>query len=334
MKRILFIVCTIIFFACGNNSENKPDLEGSNIPEIMTKQKNVEKNPQNPEAYIQLAQAYYKYEGYDEAIQIVKRAISLDSTQARYYRMLSDVYFQYNKSFDAITVIQQASGMFPDSLEIQLDLARKQNFLKQYDQSIQTLNRVVSSNIANDEVYYILGTNYRYLGQTERALSNLKVAVELNADNLLAYQDLAIMCDTLGKDQLSLQYFENALRIDSTNMVTLFARGDFHNRRLQDKDAISWYRKVAKYNKDYAEPYFNIGLIYMDNDSIVKANKHFNMVVQMEPTHSLGYYYRGLSSQMLGNKASAINDFKQALNINPDLTRAKQALKDLGENVE
>ncbi len=332
MKRILFIVCTLTLFACGNNSADKPDLEGSSIPEIMAMQKKVEENPEDPAAYIRLAQAYYAYEGYDEAIQIIQRAISLDNSQARYHQMLSDVYFQYNKSLDALTTIQKASALFPDSLDVQIDLAKKQNYLKQYEQSLQTLNRVVSANMANDMVYYMLGTNYRYLGQSEKALANLKVATELNADNLLAYQDLAIMCDTLGQDVLSLQYFDNALRVDSTNMMTLFARGDFHNRRLQDKDAIKWYRKVAKHNRDYAEPYFNIGLIYMDSDSIAQANKHFNMVVEIEPTHSLGYYYRGLSAQMLGDKVSAINDYKQALNINPDLSRAAKALRDLGEN--
>ena len=334
MKRILFIVWTLTLFACGNNAEDKPDLEGSSIPEIMAMQKEVEQSPQDAEAYIRLAQAYYKHEGYDEAIQIVKRAISLDASQARYHRMLSQIYLQYNKSLDALTTIQKAASIFPDSLDIQIDLARKQNYLKQYKPAIETLNKVISANIANDAVYYMLATNYRYLGQSEKALANLKVATELNADNLLAYQDLAIMCDTLGKDALSLQYFENALRIDSTNMMTLFARGDFHNRRLQDKDAILWYQKVAKYNRDYPEPYFNIGLIYMDSDSIAQANKHFNMVVEIEPTHSLGYYYRGLSAQMLGDKASAINDYKQALNINPDLYKAEKALRDLDENVQ
>lgn len=334
---LLLLVVVVIFGACDAEKPEEEVIAGTQatgIPTIDKLLKEVEKSPKDPTLFYDLAEAYYEHEGYDEAIMSAQKAIALDSTQPKYFNLLAYVYLNYNQSYEALTTMQRASGYFPDSLNVLVNLADIQMTLANYDASMQTAKRILEVNPASDEAFYLMGMNLKYKGDTLKALQSFQTAVERNEDHILAYQELAMLSDVLGRDDLALLYFENSLRIDSTDKFTLFNRANFHRDRRQNNDAIYWYQKAFKVDKDFSEPYFNIGIIYLEYDSLQQAYEHFNLAVNVEPTFDIAYYYRGITSEKMGNETAAISDYRNALKFDPDLVRAKRALEDLGQKVD
>ena len=336
MQRIfLLLMVTVFLWACDSKTSEAPiATQATGIPQIDKLLKAVEDEPNNSELFYELSKAYYDNEGFDEAIQSAQRAIALDSTDPNYFHLLSYIYLDYNRSYEALKTIQSASGRFPDSLNTLMNLAEIQMYLKNYEPSIQTIKRILEVNPVSDEAFYLMGMNLKYQGDTANALKSFQTAVDRNENHLLSYQELAILCDELGQDRLSLQYFENSLRINPYDPITLINKANFHRDRRQDNEAILWYKKAFESDKSYPEPNFNIGIIYLEYDSIQRAYNHFNMALETDPAYGIAYYYRGLASKMLGNQSAAIDDYRSALSFNPDMEKAKQALSELGQNFD
>jgi len=127
----------------------------------------------------------------------------------------------------------------------------------------------------------------------------------------------------------AVKYLDNAINIDSNNIQALHAKAFYLQNHDRISDAISIYKKINALDPSYAEAYFNTGILYMEIDSFQHAKVHFDIAVKNNPTMALSYFYRGLASEKLGEIESAKSDFQQALNLDPEMERAKVSLKAL-----
>jgi Flp pilus assembly protein TadD len=91
-----------------------------------------------------------------------------------------------------------------------------------------------------------------------------------------------------------------------------------HNRNISNKDLQSFLSSLKKIDG-------NLEAQYMQALYFQKKNKHkiaialLNEVVQKDPTYANAYNAMGISYDYLGDYSSAINSYKLALKINPDL---------------
>ncbi len=139
---------------------------------------------------------------------------------------------------------------------------------------------------------------------------------------------------------MAIKYFDNALRINPDDIYTLFNRGNFHLNRNEYKTATEWYNKAIAVDRkspdktfDMEKVYFNVGYIAYQYKDLESAHDHFNIAANIEPLYDLAYFWRGKMSQEMGNKQAAIEDYRQTLQINPDMKRAKEALEALGQKL-
>jgi len=73
--------------------------------------------------------------------------------------------------------------------------------------------------------------------------------------------------------------------------------------------------RISPQNDD---AFFNLGFIYILQDSLEKARKHFDFAVQMKPNRADAYYYRALCESELGDAAKARADLAQCLALDPE----------------
>ena len=67
-----------------------------------------EVNPKNSDVYYKMALIKYRNQRVEEAISLLKKSISLNSKDAKYYRTLGSIYLEENKNEDGITQIRKA----------------------------------------------------------------------------------------------------------------------------------------------------------------------------------------------------------------------------------
>ena len=116
------------------------------------------------------------------------------------------------------------------------------------------------------------------------------------------------------------------MKVAPENIEALHAKAEYLHFTDQLEEAIITYKKINSLDPDYSESLFNTGIIYLEMDSLSLAKAHFNMTVETSPTYIIGYYYRGLVEEMMGNIEAAKKDYQHALNFNPNFERAQEAL--------
>ncbi len=330
---LLAVLSVLLFFsACGNENKSSdpaaPVVQGG-TPQIQDISKKIEASPNNASLYATRGALWYENENYDEGIADLERAIQLDSTKPEFYHVLADVYMDYYKSRQAVGVMEKAGMRFPDRIPTLLKLAEFQLIVKQHNQALATLQRIQQRQPLNSEMFFMFGNVFSDMGKTDQAITAYQSAVENDPKLVDAWVKLANLLADKGSPSAG-KYFDNAIKADSTDVSALHAKAYYLSNKKNDlKGAIELYRKINKIDPQYTEGYYNVGLIYLDMDSLQQAYNSFDLAVKMAPEFADAYYHRGLAAEMKGDKAQAKSDYENTLRFDPDFAAAKEGVQRL-----
>lgn len=312
----------------GCKSDKTTSEVSSGDPEIDMISSEIEKNPTDSKLYFSRGQKYYDKASYENAIIDIKKAISIDSLNPDFYHLLSDSYLDYYNSKEAVNAMMQVLAIYPERVPSLLKLAELKFILQDYDSSILTINEVVRIDPQNAEGYFMLGMNFRALGEKERALNSFQTAVEMDSGLTDAWMILGEMYEEK-KDPKAIKFYESAVLSNPKSMQALHAKAFYLQNNGDLPQAQEIYRNIIVTDKNYAEAYLNSGLLYMDSDSISRAYEQFDLMTSVAPTNYLGFYYRGIVNEKRGNKDAAKKDYESAYNLNNQDKRVQEALHSL-----
>ncbi len=288
-------------------------------------------DPNNDTLLYLRAAVYYKLDAFDEAMADLEKAMRIDSLQPAYYHLLSDVLLDYSRPNDsrrAIEVLKLASQRFPDRINTLLKLSEFQLIVRKHGDALATLDKILQRDPQNAEAYYMAGRVALDKGDTTNAISSLQKSVKIDVDNADAWFFLGRIFSRRN-NPVALQYFDNALRVDSTYLEALEFKGVFYKTRGDFDQAFEIYRDLILRDPDYANAYFDMGVIYLELDSFSKAYDNFNIATKVDPIFVKAYYYRGIASEKMGNLDGALKDYKQASGMSPEYQEAQEAKKRL-----
>lgn len=329
LRNCLFLLLPLALLACKNDPKPAAtNPHGGQDPELVKFNALVEKYPNNDSILYLRASAYYHLEAYDEAIRDLSRAIELDSMQAIYYHLLGDALLDYARPGDskrALDVMELAAQRFPERFPTLLKLSEFQLIVRQYGPAFQTLDKILKRDPQNAEAYFMAGRIALDKGDTINAIASLQKSARFDAGNLDTWMFLGRIFANRD-NPTALQYFDNVLRLDSTNLEARENKGVFYKRTGNFEKAFEIYRDIIVRNPDYSNAYFDLGIIFLEQDSLNKAYSNFDIATKTDPLFVKAYYYRGLCSEKKGNMAAAIADYKQANGMSPEYKEAKDAL--------
>ncbi|HFA49439.1 MAG TPA: tetratricopeptide repeat protein [Bacteroidetes bacterium] len=306
-----------------------PGLLVTGNPAIDGLTKKIAEAPNDASLYAARAGAWYENENYDEGIADLEKAIALDSSKAEYYHVLSDMYFDYYKSRLGLNVMVKAAEKFPKRIPTLLKLAECQLILQLHKDALFTLERIRTIDPQNSEMFFMFGSVFKDMGRKDEAINAYQSAVENDPELTDAWINLANLLADKGSP-LAGKYFDNALRIDSNNIIALHSKAHYLSNKKDDLEgAIKLYKKINTIDPQYMDGYYNTGLLYLDMDSLQRAYQSFDIAVKYAPQFPDAYYHRGVAAELMGNKAQAISDYKNVLNLDPDYASAKAGLKRL-----
>jgi tetratricopeptide (TPR) repeat protein len=125
---------------------------------------------------------------------------------------------------------------------------------------------------------------------------------------------------------LAEQFFDNAIEVDSAGTLALQAKAEYRWDQ-QDRDgALALYREAALKDPLNPSSYYNAGLVYLELDSLTKAQEYFNIAIQNNPAYINAYYYRGYATEGLGQVDRARQDYEQVLRLAPEHEEAQRAM--------
>lgn len=317
---IFFSILIIAGTGCGTEpTEATPETQVhiTGNPELDKLSEQIAQDPDNLDLRFARAQAYHKLEGYDQAILDMQAVMSKDSSKAEYFHLLADIYLDNYNSRSALKVMQVAHKRFPKRIPTILKLAEFQLIFKNYERSLRLANDVLKINPQEPEGYMMLGMNLRELGDTAKAINSFQTVTELNPDLIDARIMLANLFADIG-NPIAERHYNSAIAISPDNLETLSARGTYFLKNNYLKKAKQDFQAIVKKDRQHSNSFFNLGLIFIEQDSIQKAHDMFNITIETNPLYLKAYFYRGVTYELLGNPTKAYADYLQVNRHDPD----------------
>lgn len=324
---LLFLVSIGTFCT---SPDRKSDGPSPAIPGVQQLTQRIVQDSLNPMWYAERGKLYAMNEAYDLAIHDLQQAIRLGSDQVNYYHDLANIYLDNFRSREALEVMEKAAERFPDSLRTELKLSEIQFTLKQYDASIQTVNRILQKQPYNAEAFFMLGMNFKEMGDSARAINGFQTAVEQDPHLVDGWIELGTLMQAR-HNPLAGQYFANAAGMDTVGAEGMYALAHYYHQEGLLEQAKSTYQQMLIKDPSYENAMLAIGLIYLEQDTLDKAFRCMDSFTQISITDPRGYYYKGYIEEKKGHISEARHWYQQALAFDPDFTRAQERLKGLPE---
>ena len=92
------------------------------------------------------------------------------------------------------------------------------------------------------------------------------------------------------------------------------------------KEAIRTLNVLLRFDENAYEGYFLRGIAKYNLDDLLGAEADFTEAIERNPVFTTAFTYRAITRSRLGNYDDALNDFREAIELRPDLDRKSTRL--------
>ncbi|MEM4307900.1 MAG: tetratricopeptide repeat protein [Thermoplasmata archaeon] len=305
------------------------------------------------EAYCAKASCEYAIHDFQEALETINKAISLDSKNVDAWLLRAAILAELEQTEDAFSTLKECMKINPDRPEIYLataKLAVKHNRLKtaeeflkeavernsdhveawelladvefqleKYDAAIYAAERAISIPESREHrwyLVYLLGSSYFEKKEFIDARRYFESCIEENPGFAEAYVKLGFTLIETGKREEGLQLLEKAMEMkpDDWHVQYLVAKGKFEIGEVEEASQI--LDKLLEKTADSAALLL-MGRILVLKGDLEEAILMFEKAIDKNPANFEAWYYKGrtLFEKKEIEKASAALEL--ALQINP-----------------
>jgi tetratricopeptide (TPR) repeat protein len=207
---------------------------------------------------------------------------------------------------------------------------------KEYEAAITNYSTALQLNPHDAEVYYKRGLARYYLVDDEKAIQDYSQAIKINPKYVKAYNKLGLARYELGDYEQAIEDYTQAIRINPYDAVAYRNRADARFHTGDNQGAIEDYTQAIKINPDCVDRNGRSQLgnykkvidiftqsIEISSDEVaynrgnaVSDLEDYDQAIKINPDDAEAYYNRGNARFDLGDRTGAIEDYTQAIKIN------------------
>ena len=191
--------------------------------------------PENDAVWYYLAQAEYQTRNPEAAEAALKTAVSLDSSNFWYRRLLGRIYLAQNKIEEGEATYEALVKAFPDNSSAVYDLLDIYLARKEYEKALETLNGIERQRGPSEEVARTQYDIYTAMGKQEEGVAILeKFNAQYSFPSILSMLGDYYLADFA--DSLAQARYEEALSLDGSYAPAVLGLSEVyrHQRRYQD----------------------------------------------------------------------------------------------------
>ncbi|NVO03233.1 MAG: tetratricopeptide repeat protein, partial [Bacteroidetes bacterium] len=323
--RLTVLSLILVFIvACGGNKskEVKNNGKDSVAAELAKLNDEIEKSPNNADLYNKRANYYVSKKEFDLALADVRQAMNIDSSKATFFLTLSDIYFAQGKATACQGALEKSIKLDPEFVEGYMKLAELNLYLKKYEKTYELLDKALEFDKLNAKAYFMRGMAQKEQGDTGKAVASFKMTIDQDPEYYHAFIELGLLY-SIKHNKIALEYFNSAVRLNPTSVEAYYALGMFCQENDRLNDAIKAYTTIIKLEPKNKFAHYNLGYIHLVYLKVYDvAIKHFTNAIKADPNYAEAFYNRGYSFELLGDLSNAREDYKEALRLKVNYTRA------------
>ena len=248
---------------------------------IKAYEQSVKLKSHNPDAWIRLAELYRREKRYGEAAANYKKAVQQYPDSAVFYLHLGECYFRQKKyllALDRLRDYQQLAN--PPSLEKKKWQGMTYYGLNENQNAASLLQSYLDKYPNDNEALKYLGLAKFRLGDYDQAISALNKAISFNGMDPEIYLFRARYFMIYNKKKDALEQLEVGLKYDSLNADILFELGKVHYQESRLEKSEQYIRRAVKVKPDYWIAYRYLGFIAEANNDLEEALRDYKLFLQ------------------------------------------------------
>lgn len=289
------------------------------VPAIDALTRDISANPDNMALRVKRYDAYVNEGMLKEAEDEARLIYEYDRSNWRSARLLAWAYFDNKKSKPAIRTLEQALEIHPDTISLLLVHAEISLKIQQYNEALTSADKVLKLRPGYAEGHFIRGFVLKYMGDTLSALNSFQTAIELDADHHDAYMQLGeLFADR--KEPIAIEYYDNALRIDSTSYEALKGKAHFYHQNYTAGNGYlektkAAYERLILHHPQEPDGSYDYGLFFMEEKDYEQAAHFFDIATKYDPIFGEAFYYKGEALERQGKYDQAKIAYENSFSI-------------------
>lgn len=146
--------------------------------------------PDSAGAYVNEAYAWLNAGQPENAIEPFEQALEAGDTAPETYRFLANLYVNDERSDEAIALLEDASDMYPEDIDIQTELLNAYQLAGETDKALERYQSAVERDPDNSLFRYNYGSLLEQTGDHEAAREQLRRAVEIDPEYANAWYNI------------------------------------------------------------------------------------------------------------------------------------------------
>ena len=273
-KNILFLIKTgSLYFMAKKYSESEKFLT------VALKQ-----YPENINVNFWLSLLYEEKKDWLRASKHLKITLNKEPSLAGYIR-LSYYYTQLEDNDSAISILQKATKLYPDSPEPYFFLGLGYYDLKKYRKAEKYFDKAVKIQPNFADAYFYLGIIYEQLSKFEKSVQYLRKVIELDPGNAnaLNYLGYSFADRNINLDEAETM-IKKALEIDPENSAYIDSLGWVYFRKGMFIESEQELRKAANKTKDPVI-FDHLGDVLFKLGKNLEALEYYNKSLELDKTN-------------------------------------------------
>jgi len=183
-------------------------------------------------------------------------------------------------------------GVISDETSLELLDQGNQLFTEQkYDEALLIYEQFLEKNPAAYQVYLNIGNCYRERGEYDIAIEKYNIVLEKTsldsaADKEIASKAMAGIGECyLKKEDLeqAQSYFKKSIDTYPENEFLAYNVGEifFSNQKIDE--AIQYYSLASQIKPEWSDPYYKLGLVYLNKADYARAEENLKKFLTLEP---------------------------------------------------
>ncbi|NTW51221.1 MAG: tetratricopeptide repeat protein [Chlorobiaceae bacterium] len=276
----------------------------------------------NAQVLLTQALEHHQHGQLAQAQSIYETILVIEPNNAEALHLLGCIAYQKNHFQDAVELINRAISLCPDNAVFHSNQGLSLIALGKPDAAVAGYDRAIKLNPNYAEAFYNRGIAFEKLTLFDAAMESYKRAVAINPDFAEAWNNLGNLLNRLEQFNTAVDSYNRAIAIKPDYAEAWFNRG-IALYPLKDFDAaIDSYNQAIAIQPDFAEAFFHRAYTLQELKQFDAAIESYNRTIAIDPYFTDAFFNRANALQELKQFDAAIESYSRTIAIQPYFAEA------------
>jgi tetratricopeptide (TPR) repeat protein len=254
----------------------------------------------------------------EETIALYELSLGPEPNDRKGFVDLANALYLVNRYEEALEKYRRATELDPDSAEAFANWGQALQALGRDEEALEKYRRATEITPGYAWALAHWGHALQKLGRNDEALEKYRRATEINPDYAWAFVHWGQVLKKLDRDEEALEKYRRATEITPGYAFALANWGQTLQKLGRIEEALEKYRQATEINPDYAWALANSGQALQRLNRDEEALEKYRRATEINPKYAWAFAHWGHALQQLGRDEEALEKYRRATEINPD----------------